>query len=352
MKNILETLFEHKMRLNKIKRSLKRINKNKVRGIDNYNKNIIRASCVQRQIKMVSSIDEYIDIIHRFVRKASLERSDIVIFPEYNFFDLFGLIPGFKILNQYFDNKTLNHKGLVNKKSNRTNNMNFLIKLFETISIPSQSAIEEIMVNLAKAYNIYIYTGTYLIKEGEKLYNGGALISSEGKIIGRQKKVHLTDFEDAIKIERGSVITNYQTDLGNISCPVCMDATYFETFEIVKEAGADIVILPIANMEEYNMWRALRGIWPRVQESHVFGLKASLNGWIGGMHFTGKAGIFAPIDMTTKKDGIISISPEPEGDFLVTGDIDISKLQKERETAEYFGDRNIDFEKNYFDMTY
>jgi predicted amidohydrolase len=131
-----------------------------------------------------------------------------------------------------------------------------------------------------------------------------------------------------------------------------MDATYFETFKIASQKGAEIVILPIANMEEYNFWRALRGIWPRVQESYVYGVKASLNGWIGGIHFTGRAGIFAPIDMTDNKDGIIAIAPYYEGDYLVTSDINIAKLYEAREMAEYYGDVNEEFERDYYDKVY
>lgn len=141
-------------------------------------------------------------------------------------------------------------------------------------------------------------------------------------------------------------------DIGKVVFPVCMDATYFETFIMAAQKGAEIVILPIANMEEYNLWRALRGIWARVQESYVYGAKASLNGWIGGIHFTGKAGIFAPIDITENEDGIIAISPHYEGDCITTAYLDIQKLYETRKKAEYYGDVNKEFERDYYDKVY
>ncbi|MGB9809282.1 MAG: nitrilase-related carbon-nitrogen hydrolase, partial [Caldanaerobacter sp.] len=172
------------------------------------------------------------------------------------------------------------------------------------------------------------------------------------EILGRQKKIHLTDFEEKIGFERGDELKVFSLDIGKVACPVCMDATYFETFRIAYEMGTDIVLLPIANNEEYNFWRALRGIWPRVQESYVYGAKASLNGWIGGIHFTGRAGIFAPIDITENEDGVLAVSPHYEGDFLVTADLDIAKLHDAREKAEYFGDRNDVFERDYYEKVY
>jgi hypothetical protein len=89
-----------------------------------------------------------------------------------------------------------------------------------------------------------------------------------------------------------------------------------------------------------------------VQESYLYGLKSSLNGWIAGMHFTGKAGIFAPLLMTEKKDGILSLSPSYEGNHLITADINIKRLYEAREKAEYHGDRNLGFEKKYIERTY
>ena len=119
----------------------------------------------------------------------------------------------------------------------------------------------------------------------------------------------------------------YSLPFGKVVCPICMDATYFETFRIARERGADIAILPIANLEEYNLWKALRGIWPRVQESYLYGLKSSLNGWIFGRHFTGKAGIFAPWPMTPNKDGVLSSSLHPFLEILLlTHPIDIFNI--------------------------
>ena len=131
-----------------------------------------------------------------------------------------------------------------------------------------------------------------------------------------------------------------------------MDATYFETFRIAREIGADMVILPIANLEEYTVWKAQRGIWPRVQESYLYGLKSSLNGWIAGMHLTGKAGVFAPLLMTERKDGILSLSPSYEGNHLITANLNLKRLYEVREKAEYQEDKNAEFEKKYIERTY
>ncbi|HHW58310.1 MAG TPA: nitrilase [Clostridia bacterium] len=349
MKNILEFIFDKKMAQGKVNTYLKRINIERKKYLSLKERGKVRVSCVERQIKVVKSIEEYAERMRNFVEEAAMQESDIVVFPEYNFFDLFGLIPGFSKINNYLNKKAQSGEEVSGEGGGGEGVLQFI---FKSISKPSQRAIEEIMRDFARKYGIYIYTGSYIISENGSLYNGGALILREGEILGRQKKIHLTDFEEKIGLKRGNNLEVFSLDIGKVACPVCMDATYFETFKIAAQKGAEIVILPIANMEEYNLWRALRGIWPRVQESYVYGVKASLNGWIGGIHFTGKAGIFAPIDMTENEDGIIAIAPHYEGDYVITADLDIQKLYEARERAEYYGDINEEFEKDYYKKVY
>lgn len=308
---------------------------------------VIRAAAVQRRISIACSIKAYRNMIEDFVKAAAEQECDIVAFPEYNFLDLLGLLPGFGLLNRH-----MNRKAAAGKENEALEGFERLYLLLYDISEPIQSAIEEIMCGLARKYGMYIYTGSYFIRDKDSLYNGGAIISREGNIVGRQLKLHLTDFEENLGICRYSRVDVFSLDIGNIAFPVCMDATYYEVFQIAQRYGCDIAVLPIANNEEYSFYRALRGIWPRVQESHLYGIKPALTGWLCGMHFTGKAGIFAPMGITAKGDGIVAISESSEGNSLITGEIDLKALYRERDENEYFGDSNPEFEKKYFDSIY
>ena len=349
MGRFIEGWLNKKLNSKRIMKHMEGIKPQKVpRDID---KDDIIVSCVQRSIKPVGKIEDYINMAESFVSQAAKEGSDMIVFPEYNFFDLLGILPGIRIINTYMNSKPVKTENS-GKEDSSDNSSGLLKEIFLSIAKPIQNAIELIMCDLAKKHGIYIYTGSYFIREENNIYNGGAMISRRGDIIGIQKKLHLTDFEEGLGIKRGNSFNVFELDIGKVVCPICMDATYFETFSIARSLGCDIVILPIANNEEYRLFRALRGIWPRVQESFVYGIKSSLNGWFCGLHFTGKAGIFAPLELTEKKDGIISISKEYEGDILITGKINVLDLHKARENNEYFGDINPDFEKDYFIKTY
>jgi len=355
MEFLIEKWFERKIYLERIEKYCKQLRIKKRRLSEDINLENIRVSCVQRQIHPVNSIERYIDILCGFVGQAVKDNSHLIIFPEYNFFDLFGLIPGFSFLNQILNKKATKNKDQEKdreEESHSKRNNHFLTTVFKGVAKPIEAGIKRIVSLLAKEYGIYIYSGSFVLKEKEEIYSAGSLFDPDGNLIGTQKKMHLTDFEVKLGIKRGNKMEAYSLPFGKVVCPICMDATYFETFRIAREIGADIVILPIANLEEYSTWKALRGIWPRVQESYLYGLKSSLNGWVAGMHFTGKAGIFAPLSMTEKKDGVISLSPHYEGNHLITANINLKKLYEAREKAEYHEDRNIEFEEKYIERTY
>ncbi len=345
MNSLLEKWFRWKLGEARIKRKLDSIKLQK--GCSKGEVKGVRAAAVQRRVSPVRNIEAYADAMESFIKSAAEQGCDIIAFPEYNFFDLLGIIPGFASLNHYLNRKSAEPSG-----GNPSQDIAGIYPMLCNISTPIQNAIEKIMCGLASKYGIYIYSGSYFINENGQLYNGGAIISREGEILGRQKKLHLTDFEEKLGIKRANEFKIFSLDIGNITFPVCMDATYYEVFNLARSRGCDIVVLPIANNEEYRLYRALRGIWPRVQESHIYGVKPSLNGWFCGMHFTGKAGVFAPIAMTPKGDGVVSISKHFEGNSLIVGDIDLEALCKEREADEYFGDINPEFEKDYYFNTY
>lgn len=345
MNSLLEKWFRWKLGEAKVKRSIS--SKTVLEGCRKGRGEGIRAAAVQRRISTAKSIMAYDNLMEGFVKSAAEQDCDIIAFPEYNFFELLGVIPGFNLLNHH-----LNKKQTAHAEGSSDSDLHRLYPLLCSISAPIQTAIESIMCGLASKYSIYIYTGSYFIKEKDNLYNGGAVISREGSILGRQMKLHLTDFEEKLGIKRGNEFKIFTLDIGKMAFPICMDATYYEVFNLARSRGCDVVVLPIANNEEYQLHKALRGIWPRVQEAHVYGIKSALNGWFCGLHFTGKAGIFAPIGMTPKGDGVVIVSEHPEGDSLAVGDISMKALYKEREEDEYYGDINPEFERQYFSNTY
>lgn len=98
---------------------------------------------------------------------------------------------------------------------------------------------------------------------------------------------------------------------------------------------------------------ALRGIWPRVQESRVYGVQSCLVGELLGLTLTGRAGIFAPLELTPAGDGILAQAQHFEReDVVVVADLDLGALRRLRATRGVHLGFNLALYRRYFPRVY
>lgn len=304
----------------------------------------IRVAATQIPLSLVKDPLEWVALIHRQTAAAVEAGAQLIVFPEHITLPLLGLIPGVaKLAAQQTGNSSV-PEGPAGLE---------MARIFRVFGSGVEAIYRHTMSSLAAKYQVYIMGGSRLIPDRTgQVMNIASLYGPQGQLIGSQAKAHLLPLEAEWGICRGRELNIFETPLGNIAFPVCMDATYFETFRILVHLGADIVIIPIANPEEYNRWKALRGIWPRVQESYVYGIKSALVGEnFFGMNFTGKAGIFAPITLRPP-DGTLALAQDPHGEDLIIADLDIEKLRETRATRPYGGDVNLNLYRRYFPQIY
>ena len=84
-----------------------------------------------------------------------------------------------------------------------------------------------------------------------------------------------------------------------------MDHSFFEPDRIAYLQGAEILIDPSADLNAgYNFWASMRGVWARVQENPAYGVLSSMVGNVLNFHFSGKSGVYGPLDLTPAGDGV------------------------------------------------
>jgi len=285
----------------------------------------IRVAALQVELKLFKNPLDYADEAHRRVSEAAAAGAQIVVFPEYNNLPLFGMLPGIdKMENAY--QSTADH---ASKNSNSGPAIS-LADIFSFMTPAVKPFIHELYSSLASAYGLYIMAGSYTLADGDRVVNRAFLYGPDGKLTGSQDKVHLLPVEVEWRLKRGSSLAGFETPLGRLAMPVCMDATYYETFRILEKQGVDIALLPIANLEAYNYWLALRGIWPRVQESALYGVKSALVGSVAGFTFTGRAGIFAPLELTPNRDGVMAEVHHFDREAIAVTDLNLEDLHNLR----------------------
>ena len=88
-------------------------------------------------------------------------------------------------------------------------------------------------------------------REGEHLYNVGAVINRQGELVGKYRKTHLAPGESD-EVEAGDEYPVFDLDFGRAGVMICMDIHYPEPWRILALQGADVIAHP-------TMWRDYTG---------------------------------------------------------------------------------------------
>lgn len=308
---------------------------------------------LQVEVKLFKDPLNYAKEMHRRVKEASVVGAHLVAFPEYNNLSLLGMLPGVEEMGEAISTEETG-KAIDEVKKAHSESPASVITIADVIRYVSPVVapfLHTLYSTLASAYGLYLMAGSFLLSDGDKVVNRSFLYGPDGSLIGTQDKVHLMPIETEWGISADTRFNLFDTAAGKIAVPVCMDASYFETFRILELQGAEIVIIPIANPEPYNYWLSLRGIWPRVQECPVYGIKSVLVGSVLGFTFTGRAGVFAPAELTPDGSGVLVEVASPEEEGIAVAEIDLDALQELRHNHPWC-DSNPELYQRYFPRVY
>jgi predicted amidohydrolase len=186
--------------------------------------------------------------------------------------------------------------------------------------------------SLARMFRVHLMAGSAMLADREgRVHNVAHLFGPDGRLIGTQAKCHLLPLERDWGLSTGHQFRVLDTATGRLAMPVWMDAAYFETFDILRRLGAEIALVGAANPEPYHPYRALRGLWPRVQESQMYGVQSALVGEAFGLTLSGPTAIYAPLDLSPGRDGVLAQAETVDRDEVVTADLDMAALRRLRQ---------------------
>lgn len=288
-----------------------------------------RVAALQVAARSYADAAGFVRDVDRYLSAACQKGCRLVCFPE-----LFGLLPLTTVPPVRLALKlTGRFAGGTEPASAQKETPPLLLQLFEKLPFLT-ARYTDLMSRFAKRYGIWLSAGTLFTAQAGRVYNRHLFFGPDGALLAQQDKVHPVVEETALGLATGDAMAVVKTDIGNIALSVCMDATYFETFRVAKNLGADYIVVPIANMEPYHYWLALRGAQSRVSETELTAVKAALvsdpatGGGIGKrwrmpLELTGRAGIYFPLDSGI---GPVEYAPLLD-DPVVWTDLDIEALR-------------------------
>jgi len=151
------------------------------------------------------------------------------------------------------------------------------------------------MIRMAKKIGVYLHTGSFIEKDGDRYYNSSYLISPDGKILANYRKIHLFGYhsKEAQLLTPGDKVVVVDTPFGRIGMATCFDLRFPELFRRMLDEGAEIFLVcsawPYPRLEPWILLNRVRAL-----ENQCFLVSANAVGMNRGVQYVGHSMIVDP----------------------------------------------------------
>ncbi|MBU1343670.1 MAG: carbon-nitrogen family hydrolase [Proteobacteria bacterium] len=165
------------------------------------------------------------------------------------------------------------------------------VKHAEAIDGPTPS----LMKKLAAKMNIYLHTGSFVEEDNGQYYNTSLLVSPEGEVVGRYRKIHLFGYnsQETQILSPGQDVVVVDTPFGKIGMATCFDLRFPELFRAMVDKGAELFMVcsawPYPRIESWIMLNRVRAL-----ENQAYLISANSAGLNGGSQFVGHSMVVDP----------------------------------------------------------
>ena len=167
--------------------------------------------------------------------------------------------------------------------------------------------------------------------QGGAVYNAVRLVGRDGQGLANYRKCHLFGDLDRAMFRAGAG-PSALVDLGGvrIGLLICYDVEFPESVRLLALAGADLVAVPTALMDPFEV--VARTVVPaRAVENQVFLAYANRCGREGDLRYCGQSCVVGPDGADLARAG--------RGEELILADLDLERLAASRRDNTYLADR-------------
>ncbi|MHC1636331.1 MAG: carbon-nitrogen hydrolase family protein [Candidatus Methanospirareceae archaeon] len=204
----------------------------------------------------------------------------------------------------------------------------FCKKTPKEVHYEASARTRELLEELSEDYGIII--GGTVIEEEEGRFFNTCFVYEQGRLIGKQRKVHLTEGEIKWGLTNSMNFEVIRSKVGNIGVLVCADVLYPEACRILGLKRADIVLNPvISQYKEKDVTREARKCLfvSRAYDNGYFILKTGSVGLSPfGKRAVGRSLIASPW-------GIVANAEDEDRAGIIVASLDMGLLEEVRETT-------------------
>lgn len=212
---------------------------------------------------------------------------------------------------------------------------------------PIPGTLTDSLCDLSESLEIVLVAPFFERRAAGIYHNSLVVIDADGTLMGTYRKKHIPDdpsFHEKYYFTPGEdEYRVYDTRYAKIGPLICWDQWYPEAARITALKGAEILVYPTAigtlPDEDEKMGREFLEAWQTIQRSHAIAngcFVASINrvGKEGKVSFWGHSFVAGPFGQMLAEAG--------SGEENLVMEIDLSKIEKQRQVWPFFRDRRID----------
>ncbi|KON33075.1 hypothetical protein AC477_02045 [miscellaneous Crenarchaeota group-1 archaeon SG8-32-1] len=192
----------------------------------------------------------------------------------------------------------------------------------EKIAEETRKPAIQLLTQVSKDIDAYIVGGTIFEKFRGNYYNT-CLFLNQGKILGKFRKMHLTDWEKKVGLNVGNTFKVFETEYCKVGILICADVFYPRTVRRLASLGAEVIFLPVSASRTHPPVKGHPLTIKRAENNRVFILK---NGNTRSNSRGGNSAIISPW-------GILNQAKDEMNSKIISADLDINKLRKYRQNT-------------------
>ncbi len=313
-------------------------------------------ACVQMQMRLHASLDDYRDDLRRFLRAAAAKQARLVLFPELAGQMLAPLLLGdtrSNLLRRAEVGRRRN-AGAWDKVSGKAAGWlaNALkadlgaatAGLLDVEPARLWEVYADLFGGLARAQGTTIVAPSAWLPDpagaadgGPALRNLSGVFGPAGDLLGTQARV-LSDSDDGGRVGRGSGWRVIPTEVGRVGLILGSDVLYPEVGRVLAYQNAEVLLLQAASPTTAGYHKLRAGILARMQDNQLYAAASFLVGSSPYRKqadpYLGRSAVLAPQELTPKYNGVLVEMGSAQSEGVITAEWDYVLLKQLWETSD------------------
>ena len=161
----------------------------------------------------------------------------------------------------------------------------------ETLDGPTVTMLR----SAAQEKRVHLHTGSFVEQEAGRFFNTSLLLSPEGEVMAKYRKIHLFGFNslETRLLTPGDQVVVADTPFGKMGMATCFDLRFPELFRAMTDLGAEFFLVcsawPYPRIEPWIMLNRVRAL-----ENQACLISSNACGMNGGSQFVGHSMVIDP----------------------------------------------------------